>query len=286
MRRVDDGDAGELGQPGHGRRGAPGAAAGEQDRAAGAGAARPRSSRRSRRSSAGRATGDAGTTSASRTSPRMSIGTDTRTGPGPARERRVPRPGQDPRHLVRPTDAPGALHERLVDRDLVRVAAEVELLVRAAPLVVRRDVARRSRPAASSRRPPSRRPSPRSSCPARHGRAATPGRPLARANPSAACAATCSWRVVTKRGAPSRSNAARSEMFVWPHSPKTSSTPRSTRNRGDMVGDRGLHRGLHVVHISDGLRPWCPFRMSGSRSFRRNVVSAKQAVSSPHRRVD
>ena len=85
------------------------------------------------------------------------------------------------RDLVRATDAPRALHERLVDRHLVGVAAQVELLVRAASLVVRRHVAGDDQQRARSRTPPSRRPSSRSSCPARRGGAATPGRPLARA---------------------------------------------------------------------------------------------------------
>ena len=98
--------------------------------------------RRSRGPGPAVATGDAGTTSASRTSPGCPSGTDTRTGPGPPGERRVPRPRQDARHLVGAADAPGALHERLVDRHLVRVAAEVELLVGATPLVVGRHVAR------------------------------------------------------------------------------------------------------------------------------------------------
>ena len=60
---------------------------------------------------------------------------------GPAGDRDVPRPRQDARHLVCPADPPGALDEGLVHRDLVRVATQVELLVRAATLEVGRDVA-------------------------------------------------------------------------------------------------------------------------------------------------
>ena len=70
----------------------------------------------------------------------MSIGTDTSTGPGPPCDRQVPRTSQRSCHLVRAPNAPSSLDEWLVDRELIGVAALVELLVRAASLVVGRDV--------------------------------------------------------------------------------------------------------------------------------------------------
>jgi hypothetical protein len=52
----------------------------------------------------------------------------------------------------------------------------------------------------------------------------TPGFPVARAYPSAACAAACSCRATTNR-MELRPIASSSAMFVCPHSPKTYSTP-------------------------------------------------------------
>ena len=54
----------------------------------------------------------------------------------PAGESGVPGSGHDPRHLVGSTHPPAPLHEGLIDRDLVGVATEVELLVRPTALVI------------------------------------------------------------------------------------------------------------------------------------------------------
>ena len=61
--------------------------------------------------------------------------------PRPAGHGEVPGAGHHPRQLVGTSDAPRSLHERLVDRDLIGVATEVDLLVWSSPLVVGRDVA-------------------------------------------------------------------------------------------------------------------------------------------------
>ena len=176
------GRPGELGEARDRRRGPPRPSAGQQDGSPGPRAARRRSPRRSRGS--GPAAPRATRARPRHRGPRRGCP----SGPTRARDPACPRApvsharARIARHLVRATDAPGALHERLVDRYLVGVAAEVELLVRAASLVVGRHVARRSRPAGSSRRPPSRRRSPRWSCPARRGGAGRPaGRLLGRA---------------------------------------------------------------------------------------------------------
>jgi hypothetical protein len=52
----------------------------------------------------------------------------------------------------------------------------------------------------------------------------TPGWPVIRAYPSAACAAACSCRAMTK-SMPTSSNAASSAMLVWPQVPNTYRTP-------------------------------------------------------------
>ena len=136
---VDDREARELGQTRDGRPSASRASAGQQDRSPG-----PAQLGRNRRGGLvaqgrprhGRRGHHLGIEHLAEDVHRHRHEHGTR----PPGERHVPRPRQHARNLVRATDAPGALHERLVDRYLVGVAAEVELLVWAASLVVRRHV--------------------------------------------------------------------------------------------------------------------------------------------------
>ena len=60
---------------------------------------------------------------------------------GSAGQGEIPRSREDARDLIRAAHAPRTLHERFVDRDLVGVSAEVELLVWASTLVIAGHVA-------------------------------------------------------------------------------------------------------------------------------------------------
>ena len=204
---------------------------------------------------------------------------------GPARERRVPRPGQDPRHLVRPTDAPGALHERLVDRHLVRVAAEVELLVRAAPLVVRRDVPgdHDQRDRVEGRRRDAR----------RRVRHARPDMDEERRRDARSPARTRPPRAPPPaRGAPSRSAARRAARTLRGSRCSCGRTARRPARRRDR---RGISR--------HDRRPWAsprpprrahlrwppavvPVPNVGIAFVQKERSIRKEGVSSPHRRVD
>ena len=174
---------------------------------------------------------------------KMSIGTDTSTGPGPAAFGELKRLVDDLREQIGPLDAPGALDERPVDLELRRVGVEVDLLVRMLAVEVGRDVAgdddhrdRIERRVGDAGRGVGQA---RAEMAEHHRRGLSDAR--------IAVGGMRGDLLVARVDEADRAVRQRvsTAILVWPHSPKMCSTPRSSRKRTNWWETRSFMSLLH-----------------------------------------